>query len=142
MAVPVPKPGLVISYSFLWRAEEQEGRESGIKDRPCAIVVAARQEDGDTVVLVAPITHAPPRNADMGVALPAATRKRLGLDDEPSWVIVSDLNRFIWPGPDLRPIAPGKFDYGFLPASLVEEIKQKILAAHKAGKPAAVERTR
>lgn len=56
-------------------------------------------------------------------------------------MIVSDLNRFIWPGPDLKPIAPGKFDYGFLPATLVEEIKQKILAAHKAGRAAAVERT-
>jgi hypothetical protein len=141
MALPVPQPGLVISYSFLWRHESGAGRESGAKDRPCAIVLTTQMEDGDIVVLVAPITHTPPSHPDLGVELPTATKQRLGLDEQRSWVVVSDLNKFVWPGPDLRPIAPGRFDYGLLPASLFEEIRQKILAAHQAGKSGTVQRT-
>jgi hypothetical protein len=53
--------------------------------------------------------------------------------------MVSELNRFIWPGPDLRPI-PGstdKFAYGLLPPrffktirdSLVQRIQQRRVTA-------------
>jgi hypothetical protein len=36
---PVPRPGLVIRYSYLWESEVRQGREEGTKDRPCAIVL-------------------------------------------------------------------------------------------------------
>ena len=36
------------------------------------------------------------------IELPQQTKTRLGLDDERSWVIVSEANDFAWPGPDLR----------------------------------------
>lgn len=141
MALPVPRPGLVISYSFLWPDEDAAGRESGAKDRPCAIVLATQQDDGDLTVLVVPITHAPPRDPSLAVELPAATKQRLGLDSGRSWVIVTELNRFIWPGPDLRPVAPGRFEYGLLPAALFEEIRQKILTAYDARRTRIVKRT-
>ena len=80
MTLPVPQPGLVIGYSFLWRDEHEAGQESGAKDRPCAIVLTVRQDDGDTMVLVAPIIHTPPSQPELGVELPAITRQRLGLD--------------------------------------------------------------
>jgi hypothetical protein len=37
----------------------------------------------------------------------------MGLDAGRSWVVVSEVNRFVWPGVDLRPV-PGKgsYDYG------------------------------
>lgn len=141
MALPVPRPGLVVGYSFLWPDEEAAGRESGVKDRPCAIVLTVQQDDGDTAVLVVPITHTPPRDPALAVELPAATKKRLGLDEQRSWIVVSDLNRFVWPGPDLRPVAPGRFEYGLLPAALFEDIRRKIIAAHEARETRIVKRS-
>ena len=48
--------------------------------------------------------------------IPAAVKRHLGLDDERSWVIVSEGDQFVWPGYDLRKV-PGtdRYDYGFLP---------------------------
>ena len=61
MSLPVPKPGLVIRHSFLWNSDHAEGATEGIKDRPCAIVVAARRDsNGDIDTIVAPITHRQP----------------------------------------------------------------------------------
>lgn len=59
MALPVPQPGLVIRYSYLWHAEHEQGQEEGSKDRPCAIVLTYREEHGDTIVTVVPITLRP-----------------------------------------------------------------------------------
>ena len=39
MSLPEPERGLVIRYSYLWKSEHDEGRDEGIKDRPCAIVL-------------------------------------------------------------------------------------------------------
>ncbi len=60
MAFPVPAPGLVISYSYLWRGEYRAGAEEGRKARACAIVVVAEDEDGEMLVYVAPVTHSRP----------------------------------------------------------------------------------
>jgi len=55
MSLPIPKPGLVIRYSFLWNNEKAKGTVEGSKDRPCAIVVAVkRTADGDIDTIVAP----------------------------------------------------------------------------------------
>jgi hypothetical protein len=48
---------MVIRYSYLWKREHEEGREEGIKDRPCAVIVSLRNESGNDVVLVLPVTH-------------------------------------------------------------------------------------
>jgi hypothetical protein len=48
LKLPEPRPGLVIRYGFLWSHEAEAGAEEAAKDRPCAIVVAARrQENGE-----------------------------------------------------------------------------------------------
>ena len=52
MSFPEPYVGLVIRYSYLWKREFDAGREEGTKDRPCAIVMAVVDEDGDKEVLV------------------------------------------------------------------------------------------
>ena len=70
MPLPIPEPGLVISYAYLWRAEYERGQEEGTKDRPCAIVLMMADDDGDTVVMVVPITHQPPANPDEAVEIP------------------------------------------------------------------------
>jgi hypothetical protein len=132
MALPEPSPGLVIAYSYLWHDQRRAGAEEGRKTRPCAIVVATAGEDGDTKVYVAPITHSQPDDPH-AVELPAAVKQRLGLDGAPSWIVTSELNRFVWPGYDLRPVArdkPDVFAWGFLPVGIFAALKQGI-AAHQ-----------
>jgi uncharacterized protein YifN (PemK superfamily) len=141
VGLPDPQPGLVISYAFLWKQEYDTGHEDGLKDRPCAVVLVSQDKNGDRLVTVVPITHTKPIDMAAAVELPAKTRARLGLDENPSWVVLTDLNRFIWPGPDLRPIEPAKWDYGFLPPKLFEEIKTKMLAVAGAGRADVVSRT-
>ena len=73
MSLPVPKPGLVIRYGFLWSREAARGAEEGPKDRPCTIVVATRRDKHDDIrVIVAPVTHEPPTDP----TLPSKSRQR------------------------------------------------------------------
>lgn len=136
MALPKPIPGLVISYSYLWHSEYLEGREDGQKDRPCAIVAAILVSDGDTRVLALPITHAEPGDPDLAVEIPAAVKRRLQLDAERSWVVVSESNEFVWPDPDLRR-TPGSGDasvaYGVLSPGLFAAIRERLITLMKSG---------
>jgi hypothetical protein len=130
--LPKPEPGLVVRYAFLWRAEAARGQEEGLKDRPCAVVLTTRNEDGDEVVMVLPITHTPPLDPELAVEIPAVTKQRLGLDDDRSWIVLTDANRFIWPGPDLRPVRPGDpstVAYGYLPRALFHAVRDKFVRA-------------
>lgn len=133
MSLPPPTPGLVISYSYLWWREHGEGEEAGRKNRPCAIVAARQILEGREVVTVVPITHTPPTDPLDAVEIPAALKKHLGLDDFPSWVIVTETNDFLWPGPDLQPVPgtqPTRFDYGMLPPRFFTHIRDRILQMH------------
>lgn len=97
MALPKPVPGLVIRYAFLWSQDAERGRAEG-KDRPSVVVLATRRDGDQTIVTVAPITHSMPGDPAIGIELPASTKVRLGLDGDRSWVIVNEVNRFVWPG--------------------------------------------
>ncbi|WP_442578567.1 hypothetical protein ACSBOB_23975 [Mesorhizobium sp. ASY16-5R] len=128
MSIPVPRPGLVIRYGFLWSSESDRGLMEGRKDRPCAIVVAApRDERGHVRTIVAPITHSPPADSFASLEIPAAICRALELDEGRHWVRLDELNRFVWPGYDLRPRADGRYEYGMLPRGLFEQIKRGIL---------------
>ncbi len=120
---------MVISYAYLWRGEHEQGHEDGAKNCPAVIVLAAKDHEGDTIVIVAPITHSAPSNPEDAIEIPTATRSRLGLDGEHSWVVVSEVNRFFWPGPDLAPVPgdPRRFDYGFLPPRFFKKITSQIV---------------
>jgi len=136
MALPEPKPALVIRYNYLWADEKAQGATEGSKVRPCSIIVAAQNHEGEQIVFAAPITHTKPSDPSFGIEVPAATRKRLGLDDEPCWVITTELNKFVWPGPDLRPLPntnPKEWAYGFLPGSFFDKVKASILTHQKNG---------
>lgn len=144
MAFPVPVPGLVIRYSYLWASEHARGQEEGVKDRPCAIVLAIAGEADETLVTVLPITHSPPTDPRLAIEIPPATKRRLGLDDARSWVVLTEANRFVWPGPDLVPSTPGDSSsvaYGLLPYALFENIRLAFIAALKARVTRTVPRT-
>jgi hypothetical protein len=144
--LPAPVPGLVIRYSYLWHSEHLAGREEGQKDRPCAIIAALRPapEPGETRVLVLPVTHSPPAQGSLAVEIPPRVKERLRLDAQRSWVVLSEWNEFIWPGPDLRR-APGGDDgsiaYGMLPPRLFATIRDRFLALVTARSARRVPRT-
>jgi len=143
LAFPDPVPGLVIGYAYLWRNEAVRGLEEGSKDRPCVIVLSVTTVDGRSVVTVAPITHTPPERADDAVEIPSATKARLRLDSERSWIIASDLNSFVWPGVDLRPTRRGgsHYGYGLLPRELYRALRDKVLMLARTGRAALTART-
>ena len=144
MPLPDPVPGLVIRYSYLWAEEYGRGQEEGTKDRPCAVILVTGDAAGHRSATVLPITHAPPSNPSLAIEIPAATKQRLGLDEERSWVLLTEANRFIWPGPDLRPANPGDLSsvaYGPLPFALFERIRQRFIAVIKARRARLVPRT-
>lgn len=145
MPLPQPVSGLVIRYSYLWYREHLEGREEGQKDRPCAIIAAVRaDEGGNTRVLVLPITHSPPDHASLAVEIPAKVKQRLRLDEAQSWVVLSEWNEFVWPGPDLRRL-PNADDatvaYGMLPPGLFATIRDRFMALANSGATSRVKRT-
>ena len=106
------------------------------------MVVLVRIVEGEfTRLIVAPITHseAPPGG---GVLVPPAVKRHLGLDDQPSWIVTTEVNQFIWPGPDIRPARGSDTPlYGAIPARLFDQVKLQILANHQARQTSVVKRT-
>lgn len=134
MSLPKPRPGLVISYSYLWAEEHRLGRDEGIKDRPCAIVAARQVIEGREIVTVVPVTHSPPRDPALAIEIPPALKSHLHLDDLLSWVVLSETNDFIWPGPDIRPVPgsfPPRFAYGMLPPGFYGYIRDRVLELNR-----------
>ncbi|MCV3767553.1 hypothetical protein [Rhizobium sp. TRM95796] len=121
---------MVIRYAYLWKEDAIAGRDESRKDRPCAIVLVTRMEQDDRKVLVVPVTHTPPRISASAVEIPLQVKQRLGLDSERSWVVLTELNEFIWPGPDIRPIGKtGSPVYGFLPNTFFRHLITRLAAA-------------
>jgi hypothetical protein len=144
LTVALPKPGEVIRYSYLWNSEFADGHEEGLKDRPCAVVVCLEKLDGKVELIVLPITHSLPKSGATTVEVPPATKRRLGLDDARSWIVLDEANRFVWPGPDIRPFDTpqgGTISYGFLPPALFKVVRDRFLALDAAAPIASVKRT-
>lgn len=140
MALPEPELGLVISYAYLWHHEADTGLEEGRKDRPCVIVLAVEQYGGGKMVTVVPVTHAPPIQPAHAFEIPLAVKRHLGLDDAPSWVMLHEGNRFLWPGFDLRPVPGSRYAYGFLPPRLFAAIVERFETVWRAGRSKALSR--
>jgi hypothetical protein len=78
------------------------------------------------------------------VEIPAPTKKRLGLDDERSWIVLTEANLFVWPGPDLRPSKNGDLStivFGALPPNLFSHVLGKYLGLDRSRKAKAIRRT-
>jgi hypothetical protein len=143
VAFPEPKPGLIVRYDYLWTHEAAAGRGQG-KDRPTCIVAATDSFVRPRYVVLLPITHIAPADDTVGVEIPPKVKQALRLDDEPSWVVVSEHNIDEWPNAGLSPVPskPDVFAYGFIPPRLFREIKVGFLelARRTRPKPCAVER--
>jgi hypothetical protein len=72
------------------------------------------------------------------------SKKRLGLDAERSWIMITEANQFLWPGPDLRPV-PGAdvstIACGPLPPRFFAHVRDKFLERDQREKSARVRRT-
>ncbi|TCQ15336.1 plasmid maintenance toxin (PemK-like) [Rhizobium sp. PP-CC-3G-465] len=137
-----PKVGWLFRYSYLWHWQHLEGREEGDKDRPVLVLaIVAALEDGTPAVRVLPVTHTPPSDPQDAVEIPAVTKRRLVLDDERSWIVLTESNRFVWPGPDVRSIDRESGYYGALPPALFEEIKRRFVELARAQRHRATARS-
>ena len=141
MSLPEPRPGLVIRYDYLWTHEAAAGRDQG-KERPACLVAAMDSSASPRFVVILPITHTRPGKKTVGVEIPAKVRQALGLDDAPSWVIVSEHNVDEWPNGGLAPLPgrPGVFSYGFIPPGLFAQVKSKFLQLYERGQTGGVRR--
>lgn len=141
MPLPDPKPGLVVRYDYLWAHEAVAGRDQG-KDRPACLLAATDDTVRPRYVVLLPITHSPPTGETVGIEIPPKVKHAIGLDDEPSWVIVSEHNIGEWPNGGLSPLPgrPDVFSYGFLPPGLFARIKANFLDLAKAKRSSAVRR--
>jgi hypothetical protein len=106
-------------------------------------MVVARIETKDaSQLLVAPVTHSEPRRMGDGVEIPPSVKRHLGLDRDRSWILLTELNRFVWPGPDIRP-TPGSETplYDALPEWLFRKVQQGIADKAREGKIRITKRT-
>jgi hypothetical protein len=143
-----PGPGLVLCYAYLWKHEFDAGSREGRKDRPAVVVLARRDLGPSQVLYVAPVSHSPPAATHEAVEIPIAVKRHLGLDDLPSFISATEMNVFVWPGPDLRPIrrlSSGSGDtaachWGYLPTGLFRSLKRAIAYNHGLGAAGIIKR--
>lgn len=67
----------------------------------------------------------------VAVEIPLATKQRLGMDGEHSWIRISEVNEFAWSGPDIRPVPGGdgsSIVYGVLSPRLFDFMRERFLA--------------
>ncbi len=89
---------------------------------------------------VLPITHSQPSHADDAIEIPSATKRRLGLDDERSWLVLTESNRFV-PGPDVRPHESDTGYFGPLPPAFFNEVKRRFVELARAQRHLATARS-
>lgn len=134
----------MIRYSYLWEREAREGREEGVKDRPCAIVLVLLRDGDAPIVRVLPVIHSAPADPADALEIPLPTKQRLGLDSDRSWVVLTEANDFVWPGPDLRPAVSGDLSsvaYGMLPPVFIKALRERLTDRWRKAGAKAVSRT-
>ena len=68
MALPDPKPGLVVRYDYLWAHEAAAGRDQS-KTRPTCLIAATDPAVRPRYVVLLPITHTPPAGDTVGIQI-------------------------------------------------------------------------
>ena len=117
-------------------------RPPGAITEPTCLVAASDSLTKPRFVVLLPITHSPPDANTIGIEIPAKVKQALGLDELPSWIIVSEYNVDEWPNAGLSPLPgrPGVFSYGFIPPGLFAQIKAKFLELARQNKSLPVRR--
>lgn len=128
----------------MWAHEADAGRDEGTKERPVVVVVAVRKRSHGSELLVVPVATRSPQPDTAAVEMPPRVREHLGLGNDRCWIVCDELNRFAWPGPDIRP-APGKREispfYGKIPGKLLEQVRTKLAEVAQKGRMQVTKRT-
>ena len=109
----------------------------GRKDRPVVVVIARKAVGADTELLVVPVTTQPPQNPSEAFEIPHSVKAHLGLDAARCWIMTTEVNRFKWPGPDIRPMTRNGERtpyYGFIPQKLFAPVLAAVIARLRAGR--------
>lgn len=126
MTGPEFAAGQVVLYEYLWAREAESGQLHGRKERPCSVVISTTDRNGGVRLFLAPVTHSPPADPDDAVEIPAEVKRRLGLDDAVSWVVLSELNTTLVPAPEFRMTPDRQWAFGYLPHGLLSKAVQAI----------------
>jgi hypothetical protein len=85
--------GTVFRYPCLWLREGQNGETEGRKQRPVAVGVRIREQNGQDILIVLPITSKMPEGGRFTSEIPDAEKRRAGLDpDLRLWIILDEYN--------------------------------------------------
>src|SRR5450432_1366797 len=100
----IPKPGDVLNFAYLWEHEKLQGLEEGLKERPSVVVLMVGGDSAQPSVTVVPVTSQKPQSGADHVEMPPNVKRHLGLTDrDHSYIMTTEINRFTWPGPYIRP---------------------------------------
>jgi hypothetical protein len=69
MAQFLPQLSQVIRYTYWSSNEARVGREHGVKDRSCGVILTRTTNAGNTIAYVLPITHTRPLKDECGLDL-------------------------------------------------------------------------
>lgn len=126
-----PKAGLVICYDFLWKEEAKLGQDQGMKNRPCAVVLASQiKDDNSRDVIVCPVTHSLPKKGETSVEIPRKVAQHLNLDHQRMWIKTHQVNKIKWQngiipyGVSRTP--QGAWSHGVMPYALREKVLQQV----------------
>jgi hypothetical protein len=73
------------------------------------------------------------------VEIPLPVKRPLGLDDDPSSILVAEGNQFLWPGYDLRRVPRSdRYDYGFLPPRFFNQVIEALVDWYELLRPLSV----
>lgn len=118
----------MVAFEYLWRREAEAGLVEARYPRPAVIVAAVKPVGQTELGVLLPITRSAPRTPPDGIPIPGSVKRVLGLDEDPSWVMVNEANLTEWPGHDLARTPGGNWSYGFLPPRLFARIHQAFRA--------------
>jgi hypothetical protein len=82
------------------------------------------------------ITHSAPTDPTSAVEIPLPVKRHLGLDDDPSWIIVAEGNEFLWPGYDFAQAAAQRPLRLRLPAAAILQSAARRLRRLVSNRPA------
>ena len=87
------KIGQIWRYPYLWWHEADAGRLEGVKQRSTAVSLLTTNNEGEEVVMLAPLTTLEPGNNPFAVEVPETELRRAGLDPMVRvWIIANEYN--------------------------------------------------
>ena len=114
-----PAAGHILRYVYLFEEEQNQGRDEGVKERFVVVVGV----DGSRYLVAAITTKGEGRKN--AIVIPNEIARTAGLVPG-SAIVVSEFNRFTWPGFDIRPLSK---DAGYIAGRLPPRFTNTLIDA-------------